>query len=162
MLRSDIRGLLPYVGGGILLILLGRAFFSFEGAGPVETGDSRPYLLKVAGQEITAELARTPWEHQLGLKHRHWLPENHGMLFVFQEEDHLTFWMKDTYVPLSIAFISRHGIITQIESMQPLSLQGHDSVEEVMYALEMKEGWFERHNVKVGDRVELLPVATRN
>ena len=115
------------------------------------------YQLKVAGKVITVELARTPSERGLGLMYRRQLPEDYGMLFVFPEEDYLTFWMKNTHIPLSIAFISTEGTITQIESMEPLSLSSHDSKEKARYALEMLEGWFERHNVKVGDKVELPP-----
>ncbi|MFN3466334.1 MAG: DUF192 domain-containing protein [Candidatus Brocadiales bacterium] len=143
---------LPYAVAGILLILLIAALFYNS---TVEKGNF--YKLRIAGEEITVELARTTEEHGLGLMYRHSLPENHGMLFIFPEEEHLSFWMKNTYIPLSIAFISTEGIITQIEPMEPLTVNSHDSKEKVRYALEMLEGWFERHNVKVGDRVELPP-----
>lgn len=160
--RSDIKGLLPYAGGGVLLIVLAWVLFYCSGAENVKAGLPPSYILKVAGNEVTVELARTPLERQLGLKHRRWLPESHGMLFVFPEEKHLSFWMKDTYIPISIAFISRDGNITQIEYMEPMSLHSHVSQEEAMYALEMTAGWFERHHVKVGDKVELPPEVASN
>lgn len=155
-MKPSSGGLL-YAVAGILLVLLAVALFYNRAA---EEGNF--YKLKIAGKEITVELARTTQEHGLGLMYRHSLPENHGMLFIFPEEEHLSFWMKNTYIPLSIAFISTEGIITQIEPMEPLSVNSHDSKEKVRYALEMLEGWFERHNVKVGDRMELPPEAVRS
>ncbi|MDI6760386.1 MAG: DUF192 domain-containing protein [Candidatus Brocadiaceae bacterium] len=151
--RKSASGRLPYAVACLLFILLVVAFYYTRST----TEGKELYRLKVAGKVITVELARTPREHGLGLMYRRQLLEDYGMLFVFPEEEHLTFWMKNTYIPLSIAFMSTDGIITQIESMEPLSLSGHDSKERAKYALEMLEGWFERHNVKVGDKVELPP-----
>ncbi len=163
MLRSDIKKLLPYAVAGLLLtslaVLLAVDFFSY---GHTAKEDSEGYKLKVAGSEVTLELACTPWERQRGLKHRNWLPEDHGMLFIFPEDNYLSFWMKDTYIPISIAFVSEGGTITQIESMEPLTLSSHVSKERVRYALEMSAGWFERHDVKVGDRIELPHVVASN
>ena len=156
MYRSDRKsasGRLPYAVACLLFILLVVAFYYTRST----TEGKELYQLKVAGKVITVELARTPSERGLGLMYRRQLPEDYGMLFVFPEEDYLTFWMKNTYIPLSIAFMSTEGTITQIESMEPLSLSSHDSKEKARYALEMLEGWFERHNVKVGDKVELPP-----
>ena len=156
MYRSDRKsasGRLPYAVACLLFILLVVAFYYTRST----TEGKELYQLKVAGKVITVELARTPSERGLGLMYRRQLPEDYGMLFVFPEEDYLTFWMKNTHIPLSIAFISTEGTITQIESMEPLSLSSHDSKEKARYALEMLEGWFERHNVKVGDKVELPP-----
>jgi uncharacterized membrane protein (UPF0127 family) len=154
--RNNIK-LLLYVGTGLLLILSARAFL-FHG----DKKEEKTYKLKVAGKEVTVELALTTWEHQRGLKYRHWLPEDYGMLFIFPEEENHSFWMKDTYIPISIAFISSGGIITQIDSMEPLSLKGHTSKEKVKYALEMNGGWFEQHNVRIGDKVDLLPGVAKN
>ena len=155
MFKSDIKsasGGLPYAVVGLLLTLLAVAFFYNR-----RTEEGEFYQLKVAGKKVTVELASTDQERRLGLMYRHSLPENHGMLFVFPDEEYLSFWMKNTYIPLSIAFISTEGTITQIEFMEPLSLYGHNSKEKVKYALEMLGGWFEQHNVKAGDRVELPP-----
>ncbi|MEP9410531.1 MAG: DUF192 domain-containing protein [Candidatus Brocadia sp.] len=109
--------------------------------------------MNVAGIELEVELAITPEEHMLGLMHRDTLEDNGGMLFVFPQERILSFWMKDTRIPLSIAFIKANGRIVQIESMKPYSLDTHVSREKVKYALEMKEGWFKAHKVKEGDIV---------
>ncbi len=157
MLTSDIKKSLPYLVVALALTLI--ILFTFS-----SKKDKKEDLckLKIAGQEITVELASTIWQRQEGLKHRDSLPENHGMLFIFSEEEYLAFWMKDTYIPLSIAFISKEGVIAQIESMEPLSHDRHISHEKAKYALEMRKGWFEGHNVKVGSRVELSPEMVNN
>jgi uncharacterized protein len=83
------------------------------------------------------------------------MPENKGMLFVFDGLDYHSFWMKNTYIPLSIAFITEGKKIIQIEDMAPLdTISFHTSIIPVKYAVEVNEGWFRRHNVKVGDRVK--------
>lgn len=118
-------------------------------------GNKKNLPISVAGIELNAELAITFEERILGLMYRDRLGDNEGMLFVFPEEDILSFWMKNTGIPLSIAFIKADGRITQIESMEPYSLDNHVSKEKVKYALEMKEGWFQAHNIKEGDIVKI-------
>ncbi|MBM4065991.1 MAG: DUF192 domain-containing protein [Planctomycetes bacterium] len=114
--------------------------------------------MNVAGIELEVEVATTFEEHILGLMYRDKLEENDGMLFVFPREKVLSFWMKDTRIPLSIAFIKEDGRIIQIESMKPYSLDTHVSKEKARYALEMNEGWFRVHNVREGDTVK-IPLA---
>jgi uncharacterized protein len=111
--------------------------------------------INVAGIELEVELAITPEELALGLMHRKKLENNEGMLFAFPKERFLSFWMKNTSIPLSIAFIKGNGRIIQIESMKPYSLDTHISKEKVMYALEMNDGWFKMHNVKEGDIIKI-------
>lgn len=115
--------------------------------------------INVAGIELEIELAVTPEEHIWGLMYRDKLEDNGGMLFVFPKEEILSFWMKDTCIPLSIAFIKANGQIVQIELMKPYSLDAHVSREPVKYALEMKDGWFKIHNVKEGNAVK-IPLVT--
>ena len=115
--------------------------------------------INVAGIELEVELATTFEEQVLGLMYRDKLEENGGMLFVFHKEKLLSFWMKNTRIPLSIAFIKEDGRIIQIESMKPCSLDTHISKEMAKYALEMNEGWFRAHNVREGDTVKIpLPM----
>ena len=111
--------------------------------------------INVAGIELEVELAVTPEEHILGLMYRDKMEDNGGMLFVFPKEEILSFWMKDTCIPLSIAFIKANGQIVQIEAMKPYNLAAHVSREPVKYALEMKDGWFKIHNVKEGNAVKI-------
>ncbi len=84
---------------------------------------------------------------------RAYLPENEGMLFVFDTEGHHSFWMKNTSIPLSIAFIGRKGEIVQIEDMQPQDSTLHTSAYPVLYALEMNQGWFRKNGIEVGDKI---------
>jgi len=93
----------------------------------------------------------------VGLSGRDTLPENGGMLFVFPEDRQLSFWMKDTRIPLSIAFIRADGTIANIEKMSPYSLDTHLSYGPVRYALEMNQGWFERRGIRAGAQVALPP-----
>lgn len=130
----------------------------FEGVCYGEQKRNRLLPINVAGIELEVELAITPEEHILGLMYRDKLKDNEGMLFVFPQEKFLSFWMKDTRIPLSIAFIKANGRIAQIESMKPYSLDTHISREKVKYALEMQEGWFKTHHVKEGDTVK-IPLA---
>ena len=111
--------------------------------------------INVAGIELEVELATTFEEQSLGLMYRDKLEENGGMLFVYPRENVLSFWMKDTRMPLSIAFIKADGRIIHIESMKPYSLDTHVSKEKAKYALEMNEGWFRIHNVREGDTVKM-------
>ncbi|KHE93534.1 MAG: hypothetical protein SCABRO_00706 [Candidatus Scalindua brodae] len=79
------------------------------------------------------------------------------MLFIYPQEQNLSFWMKNTKIPLSIAFINSEEIITQIDSMTPYSLMSHTSKEKVKYALEMEQGWFSKNGIEVGNKVDLSP-----
>lgn len=111
--------------------------------------------LTVCEKEILVEVADTPKKQQKGLMFRDRLEKDRGMLFVFPEETYLSFWMKDTKIPLSIAFIKADGWIAQIESMKPYSLELHNSETRVKYAIEMNDGWFKENNIKVGDKAKI-------
>ena len=105
----------------------------------------------VLNKEIWVEVAKTPEERAHGLMGRKHLGKDDGMLFVFEKEDYHGFWMKDTQVPLSIAFIDKKGRIVEITDMKPMTLEGHDPPEPILYALEMKKGWFSANGIKAGD-----------
>ncbi|MCL2519415.1 MAG: DUF192 domain-containing protein [Spirochaetaceae bacterium] len=109
---------------------------------------------------ILVEVADTSDSRALGLMHRRSLPANNGMLFVFPDEAIRSFWMHNTYIPLSIAYIDRDGRIRSIHDMTPLSRATIQSTLPVMYALEVNQGFFERHNITVGDRV-IIPAGVR-
>ena len=112
--------------------------------------------IQVGSQNIVVEVADTDFLRQRGLMFRHGLPINEGMLFVFPEASKQNFWMKNTNVPLSIAFINSEGVILNIEDMNAHSLAEARSRGPVLYALEMNCGWFDDNHVCVGDRVSLL------
>ncbi len=104
---------------------------------------------------VRVEIADTPAETQRGLMGRTSLAEDAGMLFVFEQEEQLSFWMKNTLIPLSVAFINGERLIVDIQDMQPLDETPHLSAEPARYALEVNQGFFEERGVMVGDRVEL-------
>jgi len=99
------------------------------------------------------EVAQTPEERSYGLMGRKHLGKDEGMLFIFETEDYHGFWMKDTFLPLSIAFIGKDGRIVWITEMKPLTLDSHVPPKPILYALEMNKGWFSSHRVKVGDEI---------
>jgi uncharacterized protein len=107
--------------------------------------------------EVRVEVADDLFERARGLMYRTALGENRGMLFVYPDERKLSFWMKNTLIPLSIAFIDSERRIVDIQDMKPLDDRPphYVSSEPVQYALEVNRGFFERRSVRVGDRVEL-------
>ncbi|HLS42456.1 MAG TPA: DUF192 domain-containing protein [Paenalcaligenes sp.] len=106
--------------------------------------------LRIAQQPVTVEIAKTPEQRATGLMHRTQLPEQQGMLFVFEHSARYCFWMKNTLIPLSIAFIDEQGIIINILDMQPHSLASHCPDLPALYALEMNQGWFANHEIEAG------------
>ncbi len=113
--------------------------------------------LRINQWEISAEIADTLEKQQLGLMHRKTLPENSGMIFVYSHDSRKSFWMKNTSIPLSIAYIAKDGTIKEIYDMEPFSKRTTDSKFSVRYALEVNKGAFEKHGIKPGDKVEFLP-----
>jgi uncharacterized protein len=108
--------------------------------------------------QVTAEVAATPAQRAKGLMGRKSLPPNHGMLFVFESPSIQCFWMKNTPLPLTIAFMADDGKIVNFANMQPFSEQAHCSAQAVPYALEMEQGWFAKRGVLVGDVVSGLAI----
>lgn len=108
------------------------------------------------GQQIVvvkAEIASTGEERSKGLMYRKKLPDGEGMLFVFERDEVLSFWMKNTLIPLSIAFIASDGKIIDIKDMYPHDENSVVSSRSVRYALEVPMGWFSRAGVRTGDMV---------
>ena len=108
-------------------------------------------------QRVTVEVAATPSARRRGLMHRESLPDDRGMLFIFPEERVLTFWMKDTHIPLSIAFAREDGTIVRIADLEPHSERPVSSRSPARYALEMNRGWFARNGVFEGDAIRRIP-----
>lgn len=104
---------------------------------------------------VQAEIADTAAEWQTGLMGRTALAQDAGMLFVYDQEQLLSFWMKDTLIPLSIAFIDSQGRIVDIQDMQPLDETSHQSAVPAQYALEVNQGFFGERGIMIGDTVEL-------
>ena len=104
---------------------------------------------------IRVELARSIRELSKGYMGREHIPEGTGMLFIFKRDEKLSFWMKNTPTPLSIAFINSNGEIREIRNMTPFSRESVNSSEAVRYALEVPQGWFERNNIGTGCIIKL-------
>jgi len=105
----------------------------------------------IKSKEVWVEVAKIPEERTHGLMGRKHLGKDEGMIFVFEKEDYHGFWMKDTQIPLSIAFIDKEGRIVSITDMKTLTLESHTPPQPILYALEMKKGWFSANGIKVGD-----------
>lgn len=106
---------------------------------------------------IRAEVASTDAERQQGLMFRERLALNEGMLFVFDASASVCMWMKNTLIPLSVAFLDESGKIINIEDMQPHSTESHCSKKAAYYALEMNQGWFKKRNIGPGYLIDGLP-----
>ena len=106
---------------------------------------------------IQAELAQTPEQRSVGLMHRTRMDAPHGMLFAFEQAATQCFWMKNTLLPLSIAFLAEDGTVVNIADMQPQTTESHCSAQPVRYALEMNQGWFAKRGVKPGSRLSGAP-----
>ncbi len=117
--------------------------------------------LTIGTHKLTAEVATTPEQQMTGLMNRFSLKPNTGMLFPFERPEVRSFWMHNTYVALSIAFIGADGRILNVEDMQPQTDATHWSKGAALYALEMKKGWFAERGIVAGDRVEGLAKVVR-
>jgi uncharacterized membrane protein (UPF0127 family) len=109
--------------------------------------------LEIGENKLVVEVASTPATRETGLMNRFSLQPDHGMLFVFEAPQPLAFWMKNTYIPLSIAFVDRNGRILNIEDMRPQDESTHWSKGEALYAIEMRQGWFAAKGIAAGDVV---------
>lgn len=149
--------LLPSVRSSLLLSLL-IALLSSTSCERDDASTSafglRTIKLTIQGVPIKAEVADTPESSTTGLMYRASLPENQGMLFVFNETRQANFWMKNTRIPLSIAFIDPNQTILEVRSMKPFDETNvYSFSNQIAYALEMNEGWFSRHGIKPGAKV---------
>ena len=106
--------------------------------------------LQAGMHNIVAMVARTPEQRATGLMYRREMATHEGMLFVFEEPATQCFWMKNTLIPLSAAFVADDGTVVNIADMQPQTLNSHCSTRPVRYVLEMNQGWFARRGVGPG------------
>lgn len=109
--------------------------------------------LGVGMYRIDAQVASTPLQRQTGLMHRRQMPQTEGMLFVFEQPGEQCFWMKNTLIPLTAAFVADDGTIVNLADMKPLDETSHCSAKPVRYVLEMNQGWFAEHHVKAGHKL---------
>jgi uncharacterized protein len=107
--------------------------------------------------QIDTQLAMTPIERQIGLMNRPSMPAHEGMLFVFDEPTRQCFWMKNTLLPLTAAFVADDGTIVNLVDMKPQTLDSHCSTKDVRYVLEMNQGWFAKRGIKAGSKLSGVP-----
>lgn len=113
--------------------------------------------VKVGGHPLRVEVASTEAQRGQGLMFRRALGADDGMLFVFDDPGYYAMWMKNTLIPLSVAFIDGDGVILNIADMAPQTLDAHTAAGPALYAIETNVGWFAAHKVKAGDKVTGLP-----
>ena len=135
--------------------LLALTMFATRAMGCSGSESGLPVIsLSVDGRSVKAEVAATTASRARGLMYRRDMGRNAGMLFVYDRAEPLSFWMKNTYLPLTIAFIDSSHTIVHLEDMSPLTSTSHASPVPVPYALEMNKGWFAKNGVAVGAKVE--------
>lgn len=144
------------------LILLSTLLHGVPSAAQTRAQPPLPAVKLTAGiHVITAEVATTFQTRMVGLMFRERLAPNHGMLFVFEDKAQQCFWMRNTPLPLTIAFIDDDGSIVQLVDMKPYAAVDHCSQKPVRYALEMEQGWFAKRGLALGARIKGLPASPR-
>lgn len=147
---SKRRFFLACVGANAAALLLGASAWA----------DNRPQTqlprvtLSAGMHLIQAQVASTPEQRATGLMHRKDMPTNEGMLFVFEQASEQCFWMKNTLIPLTAAFIADDGTVVNLADMQPQVLDSHCSTAPVRYVLEMNQGWFAKRGIKAGSKLK--------
>ena len=122
------------------------------------TIDVRPdvAVITFGAESVVAEVVDTPAERSVGLQFRDNLPDGIGMLFVFQSEAPRSFWMKDTYIALDIAYLDVNFRIVDIKQMDPQTEELHPSARPAMFALEVRKGWFAEKGITVGAQAQVV------
>jgi len=113
--------------------------------------------LSAGMHQIDAQVAATPEQRSTGLMFRKEMPQHEGMLFVFEQPTVQCFWMKNTLLPLTAAFVADDGTIVNLADMKPQTTDSHCSAKPVRYVLEMNQGWFAKKNIKAGFKLAGLP-----
>ena len=159
MTRSFKIALLPLLVLSLIMAAPGCGGDEQVGWGDPDVGTVPPRgsaWVVFNGDTVVAEVADTPEARERGLMHRTEVPEGTGMLFVFDDEDIRQFWMRDTYVPLDIAFVNREQEIVDIQQMEPEDEEFTESASPAMYAVEVRAGWFEEQGIGPGASVEFV------
>ena len=109
--------------------------------------------LQAGMHQIQAQVAATPDQRSVGLMHRAEMPQSEGMLFAFEQATQQCFWMKNTLLPLTAAFIADDGTIVNLADMKPQTTDSHCSAKPVRFVLEMNQGWFAKRGLKAGSKL---------
>lgn len=116
--------------------------------------DLQRMVIQVGMFQIDAQIAQTPLQRQIGLMYRKNMPAHEGMLFVFEEPQKQCFWMKNTLLPLTAAFVDDEGVIVNTADMQPQTTESHCSDKPVRFVLEMNQGWFVKKKIGKGYKLK--------
>lgn len=138
-------------------IILSFLIFTLESCEKSKLQKTKLTIKKADKTEVSlvVEIAKTPKEREFGFMERKNIPDGTGMIFIFEKDQILSFWMKNTPHPLSIAYIDSNGKIRNLYDMTPFSLSPVVSTSSVRYALEVPQGWFAKEGINVGDFVDI-------
>ncbi len=139
----------------LLILILTTVTCTLNNTAHSTQPDFATKTIRIDNTFIQVEIADTYIKKITGLSHRSFLAKNGGMLFVYNRSRILHFTMRETTIPLAIAFIDESGTILEIIQMQALQKKAYSSSQPVKYALEINQGWFKKHGIKPGDQVEL-------
>ncbi|MGA8516040.1 MAG: DUF192 domain-containing protein [Burkholderiaceae bacterium] len=117
--------------------------------------------LGVGMHQIDAQVAQTPMQRQIGLMWRKTMPQPEGMLFIFEQPSKQCFWMMNTLLPLTAAFVADDGTVVNLVDMQPQTTDSHCSAKPVRYVLEMNQGWFAKKGIKAGAKLTGEPFGAK-
>lgn len=139
--------------------IIATGLLAVSGAALAQQGPQRlPAIQLDAGiHVIRAEVAQTEEEHEIGLMFRNELATNDGMLFIFERAGQQCFWMKNTLIPLSVAFIGDDGTVVNVDEMKAQTLEPHCSARPVRFVLEMNKGWFTKRGIRAGSKLSGQP-----
>ncbi len=153
------RNLLSVSG---LVIAAAVFFVALPSTASAQVNKGLPIVeLSIKNSKLKAEVVADNMTRSIGLMNRFSLAPDHGMLFVFAQSEPLAFWMKNTFVPLSIAYVDSKGVIVTIVDMKPHDESTYPSGAPAMFAIEMKQGWFKERGITAGDKVNGLDKAGR-
>ena len=140
------------------IVAAALAVWAAAGVAAAKEPQQLPKVRLNAGiHNIDAQVAKTPQQREIGLMFREAMPASEGMLFIFESAGQQCFWMKNTLIPLAIAFLADDGAVVNIAEMAPQVLESHCSEKPVRYVLEMNSGWFAKRGIKAGAKVKGLP-----
>ena len=142
----------------VALVCLAAPFFS-ETVSAQDSPQMDLQRVKITAgmHQLSAQVAQTPEQRQIGLMFRKEMPQAEGMLFVFEQPSQQCFWMKNTMLPLTAAFVADDGTIVNLEDMKPQTTESHCSLKPVRYVLEMNQGWFAKKGIKAGFKLAGQP-----
>lgn len=145
---------MKYILPVALTLLLGHGPASSQGTPQTQLQRT---TLSAGIHQIDTQLAVTPEQQEIGLMFRRDMPQHEGMLFVFENPSRLCFWMKNTLLPLTAAFIADDGTIVNLEDMKPQTTDSHCATKPVRFVLEMNQGWFAKKGLKPGAKISGRP-----